>query len=51
MIKSRKMRRARDAARMGEKGTAYRILIGKPEGTRPLGTHTRRWMIVLKWIL
>jgi hypothetical protein len=36
MIKSRKMRWARNLARMGEKKNAYRILMGKPEGKRPL---------------
>jgi hypothetical protein len=43
MIKSRRMRWARHVARMGEKGSAYRILVGKPEGKRPLGRLTRRW--------
>jgi hypothetical protein len=27
----------------GEKRNAYRILVGKPEGNRPLGMHRRRW--------
>jgi hypothetical protein len=27
----------------GEKGNAYRILVGKPKGKRPLGRHRRRW--------
>jgi hypothetical protein len=31
-------------ARMGEKRTAYRLLVGKPEGRRPLGRPRRRWM-------
>ena len=30
-------------ARMGEKG-AYRVLVGKPEGKRPLGRPRRRWV-------
>jgi hypothetical protein len=29
---------------MGEKKNAYRILVGKPEGKRPLGRPRRRWM-------
>jgi hypothetical protein len=28
---------------MGEKKNAYRILVGKPEGERPLGRPRRRW--------
>jgi hypothetical protein len=37
MIKSRKMRWAEHVARMEEKRNAYRILVGKQEGKRPLG--------------
>jgi hypothetical protein len=29
---------------MGEKRNAYRLLVGKPEGRRPLGRPTRRWL-------
>jgi hypothetical protein len=36
MIKSRRMRWALGVARMGETRNAYRILVGKPEGKRPL---------------
>jgi hypothetical protein len=43
MIKSKKRRWARHGARMAEKRNAYRILLGKPEGKRPLGTPRRRW--------
>jgi hypothetical protein len=38
------MRWARHVARKGEKKSAYRILVGKPEGKRPLGRPRRRWM-------
>jgi hypothetical protein len=44
MIKSRRMRWAGHVARMREKRNAYRILLGKPEGRRPLGRPRRRWM-------
>jgi hypothetical protein len=29
---------------MGEKRNAYRVLVGKPEGKRPLGRPRRRWV-------
>ena len=43
MIKSRKMRWAGHVARMGEERGLYRVLVGKPEGRRPLGRPRRRW--------
>jgi hypothetical protein len=43
MIKSRIMRWAGHVARMGDKRVAYRILVGRPEGRRPLGRPRRRW--------
>jgi hypothetical protein len=43
MIKSRRMRWVGHVARMGEKRTAYRILVGRPEGKTPLGRHRPRW--------
>jgi hypothetical protein len=43
IIKSSRMRWAGHVARMGEKRRAYRILVGKPEGNRPLGRPRRRW--------
>jgi len=43
VIKSRKMRWAGHVARMGEKRGLYRVLVGKPEGKRPLGRPRRRW--------
>ena len=42
VIKS-KMRRAGSVARMGERRGVYRILVGKPEGKKPLGRPRRRW--------
>jgi hypothetical protein len=44
IIKSRKMRWAGHVARMGEKRNPYRLLVGKPEGKRPLGRPRRRWV-------
>jgi hypothetical protein len=42
MTKSRRMRWAGHVARMREKRNAYRILVGNPEGKRPLGRQRRR---------
>jgi hypothetical protein len=44
MIKTRKMRWAGHVTRMGEKSNAYRILVGKLEGKRPLERPRRRWV-------
>jgi hypothetical protein len=44
IIKSRRMRWAGHVARMREKRKAYRLMVGKPEGKRPLGRPRRRWM-------
>jgi hypothetical protein len=48
MIKSRRMRWAGLVARMGETMNAYRILVGKPQGKRPLGRPRRGWMDNIK---
>jgi hypothetical protein len=44
MIESWRVRWAGHVARMGEKRNACRILVGKPEGKRPLGRPRRRWV-------
>ena len=43
VIKSIRMRWAGHVAHMGERGV-YRVLVGKPEGKRPLGRPRRRWV-------
>jgi hypothetical protein len=48
IIKSRRMSWARHVARIGEKRNAYRLLMGKPEGKRPLGRSRRRWVDNIK---
>ena len=44
VIKSRRMRWVGHVARMGEEREVYRVLVGKPEGRRPLGRRRRRWV-------
>jgi hypothetical protein len=48
IIKSRRMRWAGHVARMGEKRNVYRLLVGKPEGKRPLGRWRHRWIDNIK---
>jgi hypothetical protein len=43
VIKARRMRLAGHVARMGDVRGAYNILVGTPEGRRPLGRPRRRW--------
>jgi hypothetical protein len=43
VIKSRRMKWAGHVARMGERRGVYRVLVGKPEGKRPLRRPRRRW--------
>jgi hypothetical protein len=43
VIKERRMRWAGHVARMGERRGVYRVLVGKSEGKRPLGTPRGRW--------
>jgi hypothetical protein len=33
---------------MGEKRNVYRILVGMPEGKRPLGRRRHRWVNIIK---
>jgi hypothetical protein len=42
IIKSRRMRWAGHVARMGEQRNVYRLLVGKPEGKRPIGRPRHR---------
>jgi len=44
VIKSRRMRWAGHVARTGEERGMYRVLVGKPEGRRPLGRPRHRWV-------
>ena len=44
VIKSRRMRWAGHVTRMVEERGLYRVLVGKPEGRRPLGRPRRRWV-------
>ena len=43
VVKSRRMRWAGHVARMGEDRVVHRVLVGKPEGKKPLGRPRRRW--------
>jgi hypothetical protein len=46
VVKSRRMRWATHVARMGEERGVYRVLVGKPEEKRPVGSGK----IILRWI-
>ena len=43
VVKSGRMRWAGHVARMGEDRGVHRVLVGKPEGKRPLGIPRHRW--------
>jgi hypothetical protein len=43
VVKSRRTRWAGHVVRMGEDRGVHRVLVGKPEGERPLGRPRRRW--------
>jgi hypothetical protein len=51
MIKSKRMKWAGHVPRMGEERNAYRVLMRKPEGKRPLGGPRRMWEDVTKMYL
>jgi hypothetical protein len=51
MIKSRRIRWTVHVAPMGETRGIYRVLMGKLEGTRPLGRRRRKWRIISRWIV
>jgi hypothetical protein len=51
VIKSRGMRLAGHVARMGQGRGIYRVLVGRPEGKRPLERTRRRGRITLSWTL
>ena len=48
VIKWRRMRWVGHVARMGEETVVYRVLVGKPEGKRPLGRPRRSWVDNIK---
>jgi hypothetical protein len=47
-MKAMSMRWEGHVARMGEKRNTYRLLVGKPEGRRPLGRPRHRWLDNIK---
>ena len=48
VIKSRRMRWMGHVARMAEGRGVHKVLVGKPEGKRPLGRPRRRWEDTIK---
>jgi hypothetical protein len=51
VVKSKRMRWAGHVARMGEDRGVYRVLVGKPDGKRPLGRLRHRWEDNIKMAL
>jgi hypothetical protein len=51
VVKSRRMRWAGHVARTGEERGVHMVLVGKPEGKRPLGRPRRRWEDNIKMYL
>ena len=50
VVKSRRMRWAGHVTRMGEDRGVHRVLVGNPEGKRPLGDQDIDGRIILRWI-
>ena len=48
VVKSKRMRWAGHVARMVKGRGVYRVLVGRPEGKRPLERPRRRWGIILR---
>jgi hypothetical protein len=48
VIKARRSKWAGYVPRMNEGRSVYRVLVGKPEGKRPLGRHRRKWEVNIK---
>jgi len=48
VIESRRMRWAGHVARMWEGSSVYGVLVGRPEGKRPVGRPRRRWEDIIK---
>ena len=51
VIKSGRMRWVGHVVRMGEDRRAYRVLVGKREGKRPMGRPRRRWVYNIRMCL
>jgi hypothetical protein len=51
VVKSRRMRWAGHVARLREERGVHRVLVGKPEGKRPLGRPRHRWEDNIKMVL
>jgi hypothetical protein len=51
MIKSRRMGQPGHVACIDEKWNAYMVLVGKPEGRRPLETPSGGGRAILRWVL
>ena len=49
-LKSRRLRWTGHVAHMKQSRNAYRVLVGKPEGKRPLGKPSVNGRTILKWI-